>query len=203
MTQWIHKWWQKDDLYTLSPCLTCLVFVLMITSHSTFDDITMTKQMWCAHVNSHIWLIRCCFYSGWYPWPVMKEWQTLICKQTNQLLDQSTSILLSIKEHTVTLNAKQTSSHNSLWCHNSEAESLSHKLPMSFIHNICSAIYIIICEKYSLSPLKLWGLALLSWHVHYNWGSGNSVHKSFTWFLSLNWCKSTFYRFRVPILFQN
>ena len=47
-------------------------------------------------------------------------------------------------------------------------------------------------EKYPLSPLKPRGLALLSWHVPYNWGSGNSVHQSFTWFLSLNWRKSTF-----------
>ena len=47
-------------------------------------------------------------------------------------------------------------------------------------------------EKYPLSPLKPRGLALLSWHVPYNWGSGNSVHPSFTWFPSLNWCKSAF-----------
>ena len=55
----------------------------------------------------------------------------------------------------------------------------------------------------SLSPLKPRDLALLSWHVPYNCGSGNSVHQSFTWFMSLNWRKSTFYRSRVPILFQN
>ena len=47
------------------------------------------------------------------------------------------------------------------------------------------------------------GLALLYWHEPYNWGSGNSVHQSFTWFVSLNWRKSTFYRSRVPILFRN
>ena len=58
-------------------------------------------------------------------------------------------------------------------------------------------------EKYPLSPLKPRGLAPLSWHVPYNWGSWNSVHQSFTWFLSLNWLKSTFYRSRVPISFQN
>ena len=34
-------------------------------------------------------------------------------------------------------------------------------------------------EKYPLSPLKPRGLALLSWHVPYNWGSENSVHQSF------------------------
>ena len=58
-------------------------------------------------------------------------------------------------------------------------------------------------EKYPLSPLKPRGLALLSWHVRYNWGSGNSVHPSFTWFPHLNWRKSTFHRTRVPISFQN
>ena len=41
------------------------------------------------------------------------------------------------------------------------------------------------CEKYPLSSLKPRGLALLSWHVPYNWSSGISVHPSFTWFLSL------------------
>ena len=59
------------------------------------------------------------------------------------------------------------------------------------------------CEKYPLSPLKPRGLALLSWHVLYHWGSGNTVHPSFTQFLSLNWRKSTFYCSRVPISFQN
>ena len=32
-------------------------------------------------------------------------------------------------------------------------------------------------EKYPLSPLKPRSLALLSWHVPYNWGSGNLVHQ--------------------------
>ena len=60
------------------------------------------------------------------------------------------------------------------------------------------------CKKYLQSPLKPRGLALLSWHVPYNWGSGNSVHQSFTWFLSLtgNWRKSTFYRSRCRYHFK-
>ena len=58
------------------------------------------------------------------------------------------------------------------------------------------------CKKYPLSPLKPRGLALLSLHVLYHWGSGNSVHPSFTQFQSLNWRKSTFNCSRVPILFQ-
>ena len=43
------------------------------------------------------------------------------------------------------------------------------------------------CEKCPLSPLKLRGLALHSWHVPYNWCSGSSMHQSFKSFLSLNW----------------
>ena len=66
--------------------------------------------------------------------------------------------------------------------------------------------HIYICynyEKYPLSPLKPRGLELLSWHVPYNWSSGNSVQQSFIWFLSLYWRKSKLYCSRVPILFQN
>ena len=63
-------------------------------------------------------------------------------------------------------------------------------------------IYIIITKNIRYLLWNRW-VALLSWHVSYNWGSGNSVHQSFTWFLSVNWRKSTFYRSRVRILFQN
>ena len=48
-----------------------------------------------------------------------------------------------------------------------------------FNHVLCYLYY--DYEKYPLSPLKPRGLALLSWYVPYNWGSGNSVHRSFTW----------------------
>ena len=45
---------KKDNLYTSSPCLTRLVFVLLMMSQSIADDITMTRQLWCDHVNSDI-----------------------------------------------------------------------------------------------------------------------------------------------------
>ena len=39
---------KNDDLYTLSPCPTLLGFVLVMTSQSIADDVTMTKQLWCV-----------------------------------------------------------------------------------------------------------------------------------------------------------
>ena len=53
---------KNDDLYTSSPCLTCSVFVLLMTSQSIAYDITMTRQLWCDHVNSDfkwvkIWIL--------------------------------------------------------------------------------------------------------------------------------------------------
>ena len=43
---------KNDDLYTSSPCLTCSVFVLLMTSQSITDDVTMTRQLWHDHVDS-------------------------------------------------------------------------------------------------------------------------------------------------------
>ena len=45
---------KNDELYTSSPCLTRSVFVLLMTSQSLADDITMTRQLWCDHVNNDI-----------------------------------------------------------------------------------------------------------------------------------------------------
>ena len=45
---------KKDDLYTSSLCLTRSVFVLLMTSQSIADDVTITRQWWCDHVNSDI-----------------------------------------------------------------------------------------------------------------------------------------------------
>ena len=45
---------KHDDLYTSFPCLTCSVFVLLMTSQSIGDDVTMTWQLWRDHVNSDI-----------------------------------------------------------------------------------------------------------------------------------------------------
>ena len=44
----------NSKLYTSSPCLTCSVFILLMTSQSIADDITITRQLWCDHVNNDI-----------------------------------------------------------------------------------------------------------------------------------------------------
>ena len=46
--------YKNDELYTSSPCLTRLVFVLLMTSQSIADDVTMARQLWCDHVNNDI-----------------------------------------------------------------------------------------------------------------------------------------------------
>ena len=45
---------KNNGLYTSSTCLTCLVFILLMTSQSISDDVTITKQLWFDHVNSDI-----------------------------------------------------------------------------------------------------------------------------------------------------
>ena len=45
---------KNDDLYTSSPCLTRSVFVLLMTSQSIADGVTMTSQLWLDHLNSDI-----------------------------------------------------------------------------------------------------------------------------------------------------
>ena len=44
----------KDDIYNSSPCLIRWVVVLLMTSRSFADDVTMTRQFWHDHVNSDI-----------------------------------------------------------------------------------------------------------------------------------------------------
>ena len=36
---------KNDDLYTSFPCLTCSILALLMTSQSTADDVTMTRQL--------------------------------------------------------------------------------------------------------------------------------------------------------------
>ena len=45
---------KNDDLYTSPPCLTHSVFVLLMTSQSIADDVTMTSQLRRDHVNSDV-----------------------------------------------------------------------------------------------------------------------------------------------------
>ena len=48
------KFDDKNDLYTSFLCLTRSVFVLLVTSQSIADDITMIRHLWRDHVNSDI-----------------------------------------------------------------------------------------------------------------------------------------------------
>ena len=45
---------KNDDFYTSSQCLTRSVFVLLMTSQSIADDVTLTRQLWRDHVNNDI-----------------------------------------------------------------------------------------------------------------------------------------------------
>ena len=45
---------KNDDIYTTYPCLTRLIFVLLMPSQSIADGVTITRQLWCDHVNSDI-----------------------------------------------------------------------------------------------------------------------------------------------------
>ena len=45
---------KTDDLYTSSPCLTRSFFVLLVTSQSIANDVTMVKHLWRDHVNNDI-----------------------------------------------------------------------------------------------------------------------------------------------------
>ena len=45
---------KNEDLHTSSPCLNHSLYVLLMTSQSIGDDVTMTRQLWCEHVTSDI-----------------------------------------------------------------------------------------------------------------------------------------------------
>ena len=45
---------KNGHLYTSSLCLTCSIFILLMTSQSIADDVTVTKQLWRDQVNSDI-----------------------------------------------------------------------------------------------------------------------------------------------------
>ena len=52
-----------DDLHPSTPCLTHSVYILLMTSQSIADDVTMTKQLWYERVNNGILFVRYRFYS--------------------------------------------------------------------------------------------------------------------------------------------
>ena len=63
--------YKKDKLYTSFPCFTHSVFVLMMTSQSIADDVTMTRQLWCDHMNSDISILFTAIFTAghvrlWY-----------------------------------------------------------------------------------------------------------------------------------------
>ena len=64
---------KNDDLYTSSPCLTRSVFVLLMTSQSIANDVTITRQLWRDHMDNDVQLVRYRFYSRWYSRPVVWE----------------------------------------------------------------------------------------------------------------------------------
>ena len=45
---------KKKDLHSSSPCLTRLLYVLLMTSQSIGDDATMTRQLWRENVTTDI-----------------------------------------------------------------------------------------------------------------------------------------------------
>ena len=55
ITQRIHKWRYNDNLHTSTPCVTCSIFILMMTSQSIADDVTMTRRSWRDHVDNDIY----------------------------------------------------------------------------------------------------------------------------------------------------
>ena len=44
---------KNDDLYTSSPCHACF-FVLLMTSQSIADNVSVARQLWYDHINSDI-----------------------------------------------------------------------------------------------------------------------------------------------------
>ena len=45
---------ENQDLHNWSPCLTCSVYVLLMTSQSIGDDVSMSRQLWREPVASDI-----------------------------------------------------------------------------------------------------------------------------------------------------
>ena len=43
-----------DNLYTSSLCLTRSVYILLMMSLSIADDVTVTRQLWCDHMNGDV-----------------------------------------------------------------------------------------------------------------------------------------------------
>ena len=61
----------KNDLHTSTRCPTRSGYILLMTSQSFADDVTMTRQLRHDHMNSDIWLVRYRFCSRRYSRPVV------------------------------------------------------------------------------------------------------------------------------------
>ena len=62
---------KNDEFHTSTPCLTHGVYILLMTSQSIADDVTITRQLWRDHMNNNIQLVRYPFYSLQYSRPVV------------------------------------------------------------------------------------------------------------------------------------
>ena len=52
-----HNYSIKDDkilFLTSTPCLTRSVYILLMTSQSIADDVTLSRQLWRDHANNDI-----------------------------------------------------------------------------------------------------------------------------------------------------
>ena len=77
---------KNDDIFSSSSCLTRSVFVLLMTSQSIADDVTMTRQLWRDHANSDIWVARYRFYSRRYSRPIRYfQFQALIALKMSRV----------------------------------------------------------------------------------------------------------------------
>ena len=45
---------ENDDLHTSTQCLTRSIYILLMTSQSIANDVTITRQLWRYRVNSDI-----------------------------------------------------------------------------------------------------------------------------------------------------
>ena len=66
----IHKWRSIYNIYTSSPCGASPVNVLLMTSQSVADGVTMIRLLWRDQAKSDIYIVRYRFYSWRYLRPV-------------------------------------------------------------------------------------------------------------------------------------
>ena len=55
---------KNEDLHTWSPCLTPLLYALLMTSKSIANEVTISRQLWREHVTSDIYTLDIDFIHG-------------------------------------------------------------------------------------------------------------------------------------------